>query len=135
MTWKTQKKRIRPIEISLSFSSQSIDFFSLFFFTLLSNYAACPAYCQAEDGDCHGTCSFLREMEEKGVTPSVCPPQKQSPPAASASLYPPSFCVSSCDIDSDCDTGFLCCSVGCEKSCQRSGIHTQIPCQRVCRDM
>jgi len=79
-----------------------------------SNYAACPAYCQDEDSDCHGTCAFLREMEEKGVTPSICPQPDHPPP------YATSFCVSSCDIDSDCDTGFKCCSVGCEKSCRRS---------------
>ena len=53
-------------------------------------------------------------MEEKGVTPSICP-KPDSPP------YVAPFCVSSCDIDSDCDIGFKCCSVGCEKSCQRSG--------------
>ena len=102
---------------SCALSSQKRYFFTTHPSTkilIFSNYAACPAYCQDEDSDCHGTCAFLREMKEKGVTPSICP-KPDSPP------YVAPFCVSSCDIDSDCDIGFKCCSVGCEKSCQRSG--------------
>lgn len=91
-----------------------------------SNYAACPAYCQDEDSDCHGTCAFLRQMEEGGVSPGACPNDNFNVPSHVASA----ICVSSCDIDSDCDPDSKCCATGCGRSCKvavASGDQPPIP--------